>query len=85
MDPNSIESISILKGLSATTLYGSAGRNGVILVTTKSGNTKDLNKKMEISVSQSLYMTNIASLPDYQDNYGNGFDNAYTKAFSNWG
>ena len=34
LDPNSIESISILKGLSATTLYGSAGRNGVILVTT---------------------------------------------------
>lgn len=85
LDPNSIESISILKGLSATTLYGSAGRNGVILVTTKSGNTKDLNKKMEIAVTQSLYFTNIASLPDYQDNYGNGFDNAYTKAFSNWG
>ncbi len=85
LDPNSIESISILKGLSATTLYGSAGRNGVILVTTKSGNSKELSKKMEISFTQSLYMTNIASLPDYQNNYGNGFDNAYTKAFSNWG
>ena len=85
LDPNSIESISILKGLSATTLYGSAGRNGVILVTTKSGNTKELNKKMEVSFSQSLYFTNIASLPEYQDNYGNGFDNGFTTAFSNWG
>ena len=85
LDPNSIESISILKGLSATTLYGSAGRSGVILVTTKSGNTKSLNKKMEVNFSQSLYFTQIGSLPDYQNSYGNGFDNAFTTAFSNWG
>ncbi len=85
LDPNSIESISILKGLSATTLYGSSGRNGVILITTKSGNTKDLNKKMEVNFSQSMYMTQIASLPDYQDSYGMGFDNNFVTAFSNWG
>ena len=85
LDPNSIESISILKGLSATTLYGSSGRNGVILVTTKSGNTKDINKKMDVTFAQSLYMTEIASLPDYQNKYGNGFDNIFTTAFSNWG
>ncbi len=85
LDPNSIESISILKGLSATTLYGSAGRNGVILVTTKSGDTKKLNKKMEVNFSQSMYMTKIGSLPDYQNSYGNGFDNNFTTAFSNWG
>lgn len=85
LDPNSIESISILKGLSATTLYGSSGRNGVILVTTKSGNTKEINKKMDVTFSQSTYMTQISKLADYQDSYGLGFDNAYTKAFSNWG
>ncbi len=85
LDPNTIESVNILKGLSATTLYGSAGRNGVILVTTKSGNTKDINKKMEISFSQSLYMTEIASLPDYQNSYGNGFNQTFFQAFSNWG
>ena len=85
LDPNSIETVSILKGLSATTLYGSSGRNGVILVTTKSGNTKDINKKMAVSFSQSLYMTEIAALPDYQNSYGNGFDNQFTTAFSNWG
>lgn len=85
LDPNSIESISILKGLSATTLYGSAGRSGVILVTTKSGNTKGINKKMEVGFSQSTYFTQIASLPDYQNNYGNGFDNNFIEAFSNWG
>lgn len=85
LDPNSIETVNILKGLSATTLYGSAGRNGVILVTTKSGNTKDINKKMAVNFTQSLYMTEISDLPDYQNNYGNGFDNAFTQAFSNWG
>ncbi len=85
LDPNNIESISILKGLSATTLYGSAGRSGVILVTTKSGKTGKVNSKMSVSYSQSLYFTNISSLPDYQDNYGNGFDNTFIPAFSNWG
>ena len=35
LDPNNIESVSVLKGLAATTLYGSEGRNGVILITTK--------------------------------------------------
>jgi outer membrane receptor protein involved in Fe transport len=74
-----------LKGLSATTLYGSAGRNGVVLVTTKSGNTKGINKKMEVNFTQSLYATEIASLPDYQNRYGNGFDNNFQTAFSNWG
>lgn len=85
LDPNNIESISILKGLSATTLYGSAGRSGVVLVTTKAGNTKGINKKMEVSISQSLYFTNVSSLPEYQNNYGNGFDNNFLTAFSNWG
>ncbi len=85
LDPNSIESISILKGLSATTLYGSSGRNGVILVTTKSGNSKDINKKMDVTFSQSYYLSEISALPEYQNSYGNGFDNVFTQAFSNWG
>ncbi len=85
IDPNSIASMSILKGLAATTLYGQAGRSGVILITTKSGDTKSINKKMEVSYSNSLYFTKIASLPQYQDTYGNGFDNNYGEFFSNWG
>ncbi len=85
LDPNGIESISVLKGLAATTLYGSAGRSGVILVTTKGGATKDLNKKMEITFSQSLFFKKISAIADYQNNYGNGFDNNFTTAFSNWG
>ena len=37
LDPNNVESVKILKGLSAAVLYGQQGRNGVVLITTKSG------------------------------------------------
>ena len=86
LDPNIIEEISILKGLSATVLYGEAGRNGVILVTTKNGaGGANANKKMEITVNQGLYRTEIANLPEYQNTYGNGFNAGFGWFFSNWG
>jgi TonB-linked SusC/RagA family outer membrane protein len=83
IDPNTIESISVLKGLAATVLYGDQGRNGVILVTTKSGTTK--RKQAEISFQQSFSSVQIASLPDFQNDYGNGFQQLYGAFFSNWG
>ncbi|MEW7292315.1 SusC/RagA family TonB-linked outer membrane protein [Aquimarina sp. 2304DJ70-9] len=85
LDPNSIESVSVLKGLAAATLYGSDGRNGVVLITTKAGAAGNAQKKMEITVSSSYFFTQIASLPDYQDEYGNGFDQSFGWFFSNWG
>lgn len=86
LDPNTIEEISILKGLSATVLYGEAGRNGVVLVTTKNGKGgAGANKKMEVSVTQGLFQSEIANLPDYQDTYGNGFNAGFGWFFSNWG
>jgi TonB-dependent SusC/RagA subfamily outer membrane receptor len=42
LDPSNSENIDILKGLAATTLYGTEGRNGVILITTKTGSSKNL-------------------------------------------
>jgi TonB-linked SusC/RagA family outer membrane protein len=85
LDPNNIESVNVLKGLAASTLYGSAGRNGVILITTKSGSSRKTVKKNEVSVTSSLFINEIASLPDYQNKYGNGFDQAFGWFFSNWG
>ena len=86
IDPNNIESMSILKGLSATVLYGSAGRNGVILITTKNGNTGNLDKKFEVTVSQTTSISQISNLPEYQNKYGQGaelnFNNHYV---GNWG
>ena len=85
IDPNSIESIDVLKGLSATTLYGEYGRNGVVLITTKNGANRRVNKKAEVTVDQSLFVNNVANLPDYQDTWGGGIDQVATPAFSNWG
>ncbi|WP_318311977.1 SusC/RagA family TonB-linked outer membrane protein [Flagellimonas crocea] len=86
LDPNNIESVNVLKGLAAATLYGTAGRNGVILITTKNGAPGAGGvKKNEITVSSSVFFNEIASLPDYQDSYGGGFDQAFGWFFSNWG
>ncbi len=84
IDPNNIESMSILRGLSATTLYGSQGRNGVILITTKTGSGKGQKNKLDGSVSQSYYVVE-AFVPEYQNKWANGFDGAYGEFFSNWG
>ena len=85
IDPNNIESVNVLKGLAAATLYGTQGRNGVILITTKSGNAQGGAKKNEITVNSSVFFNEIASLPDYQNQYGNGFDQSFGWFFSNWG
>ncbi len=85
LDPNNIESVSVLKGLAAATLYGNDGRNGVILITTKTGSAKNTVKKNEITVTQSYFVNQVASLPDYQNEFGNGFDQSFGWFFSNWG
>ncbi|MCS5490570.1 SusC/RagA family TonB-linked outer membrane protein [Algoriphagus limi] len=83
IDPNNIESISVLKGLSATVLYGDQGRNGVILITTKSGASK--RKAAEVTINQSVFTNEAASLPTYGTTYGNGFQQAPGFFFSNFG
>lgn len=84
LDPNNIASINILRGLSATTLYGSQGRNGVILVTTKAGASGKQTRNFEASVSQSLFAIE-AIVPELQNKWSNGFDGDYGEFFSNWG
>jgi TonB-linked SusC/RagA family outer membrane protein len=85
LDPNSIENVNVLKGLAASTLYGSLGRNGVILITTKAGSGGAGAKKTEITVTTSMFFNELASEPEYQNQYGNGFDQAFGWFFSNWG
>jgi TonB-linked SusC/RagA family outer membrane protein len=83
IDPNNIESMSVLKGLSATVLYGDQGRNGVILITTKSGASK--RKAAEVTINQSVFTNEAASLPTYGQEYGNGFQQDRGFFFSNFG
>ncbi|HRG67116.1 MAG TPA: TonB-dependent receptor plug domain-containing protein, partial [Saprospiraceae bacterium] len=84
IDPNNIASMSILRGLAATTQYGSQGRNGVILITTKTGGGGSGAKKYNASFSQS-YGQIKAHIPEYQNKWANGFDGDYGEFFSNWG
>ena len=68
INPNDIESVSILKGGQAATLYGSAGINGAIVITTKKG----AQGKLKVSYSNSTNFEQISFLPDFQDKYGSG-------------
>ena len=68
INPNDIESVSILKGGQAATLYGSAGINGAIVITTKKGG----KGKMRVDYSNSTNFEQISFLPDFQDKYGSG-------------
>lgn len=83
IDPNNIQDISVLKGLSATVLYGDQGRNGVVLITTKSGSSK--RSAAEVTVNQSFFSNKAASLPTYGYEYGNGFQQGPGFFFSNFG
>ena len=87
LDPNNIESVNVLKGLAASTLYGSQGRNGVILITTKAGSTASGARanKNEITVNTSYFVNELAMKPDYQNQYGNGFNQNFGWYYSNWG
>ena len=75
LNQDDIESINVLKGGAATSLYGMRGSNGVIVVTTKSGNTK--SDKLGIDISSSVSFENVYVLPDYQNSYGQGNSNQY--------
>lgn len=66
LNPDDIESISILKGANAAALYGSQGANGVVLVTTHSGKKGQTN----VSFSSSLAVESILELPKLQFKYG---------------
>ena len=69
INPDDIESISVLKGPNAAALYGSRAGNGVILVTTKKGSKKD---GFGIRYSGNFTWTKVAETLDMQERYGQG-------------
>lgn len=72
INPDDIESISVLKGASAAALYGSRAANGVIVITTKKGPGK--KQPLGITFSSDNFFNSVAFLPDYQNRYGGGPD-----------
>ena len=86
LDPNDIESMSVLKGAAAAVLYGSRAANGVVLITTKSGSKNANGKKgYSVTLSTSYATEKIASLPEYQNSYGQGSDFQVGGANGSWG
>ncbi|MEM9831627.1 MAG: carboxypeptidase-like regulatory domain-containing protein, partial [Bacteroidota bacterium] len=77
LDPNSIESISVLKGAAAASLYGSRAGNGVVVITTKAGSPSVSKKGLEVTFSSSYSIEQIGNLPEYQNLYGNGTEFQY--------
>lgn len=69
LNPADIESISVLKGPNAAALYGSRAAHGVILITSKSGKGK---KGFDVNVNSGVSFSRVASLPDYQNVFGQG-------------
>lgn len=72
INPNDIETISVLKGQAAAALYGSRGANGVIMITTKKGGKT--KRGIGVTVNSSLTFEQISVLPKYQNRYGGGAD-----------
>lgn len=68
INPDDIESISVLKGAGATALYGLQAANGVLIITTKKGSAG----KMSISLSSSLSLDFLTKYPEVQDKYREG-------------
>lgn len=71
INPDDIESVTVLKGAAATALYGSAAGNGAIVITTKGGGNV---KKWGVSLSSSLVWEVASYWPDFQKEYGSGSD-----------
>jgi TonB-linked SusC/RagA family outer membrane protein len=74
INPDDIESITVLKGPNAAALYGLRAGNGVIVITTKKG---DASKKFSVSINTNVTMSNPLLLPDYQNSYGQGGDTTH--------
>jgi TonB-dependent SusC/RagA subfamily outer membrane receptor len=85
LDPNDIESINILKGAAAAALYGSRAANGVLLITTKSGNPRKGQKSLNVTYKTGYSLENISGLPEFQNIYGAGANFAQAGSNGSWG
>ncbi|MEP3390346.1 MAG: SusC/RagA family TonB-linked outer membrane protein [Reichenbachiella sp.] len=73
ISPDDVENISVLKGATASALYGSIGRNGALLITTKRG-----KNELTIEVNSSTqFQTGFLRVPETQQVYGQGDNGAY--------
>jgi len=74
INPEDIESVSVLKGPGAAALYGQRGANGAIIITTKSGSSK--RKGLGITINSNASIETANRWPEMQYEYGQGLDGA---------
>jgi TonB-linked SusC/RagA family outer membrane protein len=78
INPDDIESITVLKGPGATALYGSRAGNGALIITTKSGSKKNIG--IGVTVNSNISFNTVLKWPDYQYEYGQGTGKAFNSA-----
>lgn len=80
-----IESMSVLKGATASALYGFRGASGAILVTTKNGSNNKVGITVDVA-SNTMFTAGFLAIPEKQSVYGRGSNNTYDKNSTNvWG
>ncbi len=75
INPDDIESVTVLKGPSATALYGSRAAGGALIITTKSGARK--GRGIGVTFNSNSSINNVIRWPDYQYQYGQGTGKQY--------
>ena len=83
INPDDIETLSVLKGPNAAALYGSRAANGVILITTRKGGNS--GGKMRTEINTNLTFENPAILPEFQNLYGQGSGGEFEWVDGNYG
>ncbi len=81
INPADIQSISVLKGPAAASLYGARGGNGAIIITTKKG--RNSNGKLGVTVSSGVEWSKVSQLPKMQKQYLQGANGIFTSATPN--
>lgn len=86
INPDDIESVSVLKGPAAATLYGQRGANGAIIITTKKG-SYGKGTGLGITFNSSLEFNQVSKLPEIQTSYGQGNGGEYLEGSTpnSWG
>jgi TonB-linked SusC/RagA family outer membrane protein len=82
INPDDIEDFTVLKGAAATSLYGSRGAAGVILITTKKGKKRTKNN---VDFNSSYAIVSVNRLPNYQNEYAQGTSSGAATAVSTVG
>lgn len=76
--PDDIQSMTILKGAAATALYGSRASNGVIVITTKTGQKGSRNRNFSIEYNGGVQISQVSYLPEMQNSFGQGWNGQQT-------